>query len=171
MGLGVDGLEIRRLAQADAGDFQRLRLEGFALQAREFRFAPEDEAHLTEGEIGARLARDFVLGAFDGETLVGIAGLSRNTGRKTAHKALLFGMYLRRDYRGRGVGDALMSRLLEEARRSVEIVTLTVMSDNAPAVALYRRWGFESYGIEPRAVKADGLYFDEMLMSLSLDKG
>ena len=168
MGLGVGGLEIRRLAQADARDFQRLRLEGFALQAREFRFAPEDEAHLTASEIEARLARDFVLGVFDGETLVGIAGLSRGAGLKTAHKALLFGMYLRRDYRGRGFGDALMSPLIEEARRSVEIVTLSVMSDNAPALALYRRWGFESYGIEPRAVKADGLYFDEMLMSLSL---
>ena len=89
-------------------------------------------------------------------------------GGKTAHKALLFGMYLRRGYRGRGVGDALMSRLIEEARGSVEIVTLTVMSDNAPAVALYQRWGFESYGTEPRAVKEDGLYFDEMLMSLRL---
>ncbi|MFY9655533.1 MAG: GNAT family N-acetyltransferase [Methylocystis sp.] len=167
-GLGVGGLEIRRLAPADSGDFHRLRLEGFALQARAFRYAPEDEAHLTASEIEARLARDFVLGAFDGEALVGIAGLSRNTGRKTAHKALLFGMYLRPDYRGRGVADALMSRLIEEARGSVEILILTVMSDNAPAVALYRRWGFESYGIEPRAVKEDGLYFDEMLMSLGL---
>ena len=169
MKLSVGGLEIRRLASADARDFHRLRLEGFALQARAFRYAPEDEAQLMESEIEARLARDFVLGAFDGEALVGIAGLSREKGVKTAHKALLFGMYLRRDYRGRGVGDALMSRLIEKARASVEIVTLTVMSDNAPAVALYRRWGFESYGIEPRAVKQDGLYFDEMLMSLRLD--
>ncbi len=168
MGLGVGGLEIRRLAPAEARDFHRLRLEGFARQSRQFRYAPQDEAHLTAREIEARLARDFVLGVFDGEALVGVAGLSRGTGLKTAHKALLFGMYLRRDYRGRGVADALMSLLIEEAQRTVEIVTLTVMSDNAPAVALYRRWGFESYGLEPRAVKEDGLYFDEMLMSLRL---
>ncbi|ARN83419.1 hypothetical protein B1812_05620 [Methylocystis bryophila] len=162
---------MRRLAPADARDFHRLRLEGFALQTREFRYAPADEERLTPKEIEARLLRDFVVGAFCEDELVGIGGLSRGVGCKIAHKALLFGMYLRREYRGSGIADALMSALLDEARRTVEIVTLTVMSGNAPAVGFYRRWGFESYGIEPRAVKEDGLYFDEMLMSLSLAGG
>jgi ribosomal protein S18 acetylase RimI-like enzyme len=162
------GIGIRRLAAADASAFHRLRLEGFALHRREFRYAPEDEEGLTPSEIEARLVRDFVLGVFCEDELVGIAGLSRSAGYKTAHKALLFGMYLRSEYRGSGLADALMSALLEEAKGTVEIVTLSVMSGNAPAVALYRRWGFESYGIEPRAVKEDGAYLDEMLMSLRL---
>lgn len=159
---------VRRLGAADAATFQSLRLEGFALQPREFRYAPEDEAHVTLADAEARLQRDFVVGAFCNQTLVGIAGLSRCSGVKQRHKALLWGMYVRAEFRGAGVADRLMAEIMKEARRDVEIVTLTAMSDNARAIAFYRRWGFEAYGREPAAVKLDGEYLDETLMSLRL---
>ena len=60
----------------------------------------------------------------------------------------------------------LMSAILDHARGRVEIVTLTAMSDNPRALAFYRRWGFVAYGVEPAAVKYEGAYFDETLMSL-----
>ena len=162
-------LAIRRLGRGDAADFQMLRLEGFRLHEREFRFAPEDEAHLTTEAVEARLARDFVVGAFDGETLVGVAGLAGVAGTKTKHKALLWGMYLRERYRGEGGADALMAALLEHGRGTYEIVTLTVMRDNGRALRFYERWGFTIYGVEPASVKtAEGLYLDEALMALRL---
>ena len=161
-------MKLRRLETADAPAFQRLRIEGFALQPREFRYAPEDEADMPLAEVAARLARDFVVGVFDGDTLVGIAGLTRHGGVKISHKALLWGMYLRAEFRGRGGADMLMSAILDHARGRVEIVTLTAMSDNPRALAFYRRWGFAAYGVEPAAVKYEGGYFDETLMSLRL---
>jgi ribosomal protein S18 acetylase RimI-like enzyme len=45
-------------------------------------------------------------------------------------------------HRGRGVGTALLGRLLEAARDLYESVSLSVSSDN-PAVRLYERAGFE----------------------------
>jgi RimJ/RimL family protein N-acetyltransferase len=161
-------VRLRRLEAADAPAFQCLRVEGFALQPREFRYAPEDEAETPLAEVAARLARDFVVGVFDGDTLVGIAGLARFGGVKISHKALLWGMYLRAEFRGRGGADMLMSAILDHARGRVEIVTLTAMSDNPRALAFYRRWGFVAYGVEPGAVKYDGGYFDETLMGLRL---
>ena len=161
-------MKLRRLEAADAPAFQRLRIEGFALQPREFRYAPEDEADMPLGEVAARLERDFVVGVFDGDTLVGIAGLTRHGGVKISHKALLWGMYLRGEYRGQGGADMLMSAILDHARGRVEIVTLTAMSDNPRALAFYRRWGFVAYGVEPAAVKYEEGYFDETLMSLRL---
>ena len=109
-------MKLRRLEAADAPAFQRLRIEGFALQPREFRYAPEDEANMPLAEVAARLARDFVVGVFDDDTLVGIAGLTRLRGAKTSHKALLWGMYLRAEFRGRGGADMLMSAILDFAR-------------------------------------------------------
>lgn len=163
-------LTICRLTPADAAEFHALRQEGFRLHAREFRFAPEDEAHLATQEVAARLAHDFVVGAFDGETLVGVAGLAGFAGAKTRHKALLWGMYLRERHRGEGGADALMVALMEHARGAYEIVTLTVMRDNVRALRFYERWGFMIYGVEPAFVKtADGLYLDEALMALRLD--
>ncbi|MGA9826447.1 MAG: GNAT family N-acetyltransferase [Methylocystis sp.] len=161
-------MELRRLEAPDAPAFQRLRIEGFALQPREFRYAPQDEADMPLTEVAARLARDFVAGVFQGDMLVGIAGLTRLGGVKINHKALLWGMYLRAEFRGQGGADMLMSAILDHARGRVEIVTLTAMSDNPRALAFYRRWRFVPYGVEPAAVKYEGGYFDETLMSLRL---
>lgn len=45
-------------------------------------------------------------------------------------------------HRGRGVGSALLARLLEAARAEYDSVSLSVSSDN-PAARLYERMGFE----------------------------
>jgi len=46
------------------------------------------------------------------------------------------------DYRGNGVGTQLMTRLLEEAGNKYEAISLSVSEEN-PAMRLYRRLGFE----------------------------
>ena len=62
-----------------------------------------------------------------------------------------------------------MKRLIDEARGSVEIVTLTVVSTNLRALRFYERWGFRAYGVEERSAKnGDGDYLDETLMALSI---
>ena len=158
-------LLVKRLNSPDAGEFQRLRLEGLRHQEREFRFTPEDQARLGRADVEACLAQNFVAGAFGDGELVGIAGLSCVAGEKVGHKALLWGMYLRASVRGFGAADALMAALMDHARTSAESVTLTVVSGNPPAIRLYERWGVWMYGVEPAAVKlAGGSYLDETLM-------
>lgn len=52
-----------------------------------------------------------------------------------------------KDYRGRGFASALMAALLDElAECGIAKVFLEVEYDNAPAIALYERAGFERYG-------------------------
>ena len=156
---------VRRLTPGDAEEFQTLRLEGFRLQEREFRYAPEDEAELTLADVGARLDRDFVVGVHEDGQMIGIAGLTCLDGVKTRHKALLWGMYVKAQFRGTGAADILMSALIDYARKQVEMVTLTVVHENRRAVQFYERWGFATYAIEPRSVKLlDGTYLDEALM-------
>ena len=69
-------LDMRRLMAADAEALRALRVEAFTAHPREFRSTPEDEAARPLAELAANLARDQVLGLFDGETLVGVAGLA-----------------------------------------------------------------------------------------------
>ncbi|MGJ0503328.1 MAG: N-acetyltransferase family protein [Methylocystis sp.] len=161
----------RRLDASDAEVFQALRLEGFRLEPRAFRFAPEDEAHVTRDAVAARLERDVVIGAFsaDDSQLIGVGGLAWSEGVKTRHKALLYGMYVQAARRGSGAADEIMTRLIEAARGRVEIVTLTVVSSNLRALRFYERWGFRAYGVEERSVKnGDGDYLDETLMAFRL---
>lgn len=54
-------------------------------------------------------------------------------------------------YRRRGVGRALVARLLAEAKqRGLAFVTLEVRGSNAAAIALYQQMGFVAVGKRPR---------------------
>ena len=82
-------------------------------------------------------------------------------GQKEAHKSLLVGMYVRPSARKSGVGRRLVETIVEFARQRVELIQLSVVSDNEQARRLYGRLGFLEYGIEKKALKQDGRYYDE----------
>lgn len=175
------GFTLRRLTPADAAAFHALRQEGFARRPLQFRVAPEDEAAFTPEQVGARLAREYVVGGFvpggpSGGRLAGIGGLGRFAGAKLRHKALLWGMYVGDAARGLGLGDAIVGALLAYAcDEDVEVVQLTVVADNPRARRLYERWGFRAYGLEAAAVKVahaggrpGAVYVDEVLMAVRI---
>ncbi|HEV2444373.1 MAG TPA: GNAT family N-acetyltransferase, partial [Candidatus Sulfopaludibacter sp.] len=112
------------------------------------------------------------LGAFDGGSLVGMATFTRETGEKERHKGRIYGVYVSRPYRGRGVARALLARLLELARRdpSLEHVLLAVVTSQEAARRLYRSLGFVAYGTEPGALKVGSRYVDEDYMILRIDR-
>jgi RimJ/RimL family protein N-acetyltransferase len=83
-----------------------------------------------------------------------------------AHCGVL-GMGLLPAFRGRGLGAALMSATLTEARRRRLVrIELTVHADNSRAVALYERIGFKTEGVLRDAVRLDGRYKDLILMAI-----
>ena len=58
---------------------------------------------------------------------------------------------VRPDYRGQGLGELLFVALIDEAiRRNVAWLTLEVRVSNAPAQALYQKYGFTVQGRRPR---------------------
>ena len=80
--------------------------------------------------------------AYDGEKLAGYAVLFClfETGE-------LQNIAVREEYRGRGLGEKLLGRCLDEARRKgAEKVLLEVRKSNAPAIALYQKAGFSAAG-------------------------
>jgi L-amino acid N-acyltransferase YncA len=109
-----------------------------------------------------------MLGAFVGSRIVGMAGLVVGKGPKELHKGLLVGMYVRPQARAKGVGCQLAEGLIDVARQRVELLHLTVDRENEPTRRLYARLGFVEYGIEKKALKQDGRYYDEVLMAKDL---
>lgn len=167
---------IRILTADDAAAFQALRLRGLRESPAAFGSTYESEVDIPLPDVAERLARgagreDVMFGAFDDDgALVGLAGLARQKGPKSRHRAGVWGMYVAPEARGRGVGRALMDALIAHARTldGVERLTLGVEADNAPARALYHSLSFVTYGIEPQAYKLDGQYWDSELMSMDL---
>src|SRR5690348_918042 len=118
-----------------------------------------------------RILASSVFGAFvDGE-LLGVAGYRRQDGAKESHKAILWGMYVRPRGRNRGLGEALIEAIVLHASGHVEQLKLVVTGGNEAAHRLYNRLGFAEYGREPRALKHDGRYFDDVLMVRFLANG
>ena len=167
---------IRTLDAADAAIFQRLRLQALAEEPTAFASSHAEEVERSLDEVGERLAvRDdrFVLGAFDGEELVGMMGILRDAKIKRAHKAFLWGMYVRGPERDRGIGRALLLEALDRARGMPGLmqIYLGVITTNEAALKLYEDVGFVTYGREPAYMVVDGVAHDQFLMACPLGAG
>ena len=78
------------------------------------------------------------------------------------------GILVHQDFRGRGIGTALLQEALRRCRGRLELVRLSVVANNEGAKKLYRSLGFEVCGRFPRAVKRGDQYFDLEWMMLAL---
>jgi putative acetyltransferase len=98
--------------------------------------------------------------------VVGELTLWTRGGPRTRHTGS-FGMAVRDDWQGRGVGSALMKAMLDLAESWLGLtrVELTVYTDNEPAIALYRKFGFEVEGTHRRYALRDGEYVDAHSMA------
>jgi putative acetyltransferase len=76
------------------------------------------------------------------------------------------GMYLHQDYHNVGLGTALLTFLLDLAKKQgVHRIGLHVIADNAIAIHLYEKFGFKIEGVMKEAYfGADGKYHDEIVM-------
>lgn len=70
-------------------------------------------------------------------------------------------------YRGKGLGKALIDKALKEAKRKgLTRIELTVRENNKPAISLYEKFGFFIEGIQRNAVCIEGKYENHVLMAL-----
>ena len=106
------------------------------------------------------------LGAVIDGKVVGDIMLGRPTGLRRAHVGS-FGMCVHDAYQGRGVGAALLGALLELTDRWLNIrrMELTVFADNARAISLYERFGFEREGLHRDYAFRDGAFVDALAMA------
>ncbi len=159
---------IRRLDPAEAAAYRQIRLEALRRNPEAFGSTFAAESERPPERFTERVTNCPVFGAFWNDALVGMAGFVRREGAKDAHKGMLWGMYVQPGSRKAGVGRRLAEAVIDFAHQQVEILQLTVVSENQPARRLYAKLGFIEYGIEHHALKQDGRYYDEVLMAKDL---
>ena len=109
---------------------------------------------------------DYILVACVGGEVVGNAGLHGFRHARRAH-AMNLGLTVREDHQGKGVGKALLTALLELADGWLNVtrLELTVFTDNARAIALYRKSGFVVEGTHKGYALRAGRYADVHFMA------
>ena len=165
--------EIRPLGAPDVPAFRQIRLEAISDSPSAVWPTYEEEASRTPKEIEARILRtdtQVVFGAFIDSALVGIAGLRREPLGQVRHKAVLWGVFVSQNWRRVGLARKLFTRVESFAREEgVLQIHLCVNAENVRAGNLYRSLGFESFGVEPRAMRVGDRFFDEEHMVLRLN--
>ena len=80
------------------------------------------------------------------------------------------GMMVARDWRGRGVGSALVAAAIEWGRENgLHKLTLSVFPHNEAAISLYRKFGFAEEGRREKQIRrANGEVWDLIEMGLQL---
>jgi len=171
--------ELTLIGAAEVSVFRDLRLRGLREHPEAFGEAAETFERRTLRELIDRIESQtalggFILGAFSatGE-MVGTIGLAVNENPKFRHRGTLWGMYIAPEAREKGLGVTLVRGLLDRAQ-SLGFLTqihLAVVTSNTPAIRLYTKVGFTTYGVDPKAICVGGEFFDEYLMVSSLRLG
>lgn len=136
-----------------------------------------EEEVVTPSERQAQIIREalecddrMLLAVWINDRPIGSIGVNRVSPHiKMQHRAQL-GISIERAYWNMGLGTILIKEALEAAREmGCEQVELGVYSDNERARALYRKLGFEEWGVVRNAYRLKGgAYCDEIMMGRSL---
>ncbi len=163
---------IRPLIPADAEVFIKLRHEALEKEPLMFAASVEDDSALSLSFVQQALKdtnKSITFGAFFSE-LIGIVGIYRESSLKTLHRARLWGFYVSPVYRDMGVGEKLLSSAINHTRKldGVSQIHLSVNKQAASAIHLYEKWGFQTWGIEPKALFYQGEFMSARHMLLEI---
>ncbi|MCK4729981.1 MAG: GNAT family N-acetyltransferase [Candidatus Aenigmarchaeota archaeon] len=96
-----------------------------------------------------------------------VGGLANINKKRNAESHIgNFGISLRKDLRGKGIGKRLTELVIKEAVKNlkIEIVELEVFAENKVALNLYKKSGFKKVGVIKKGLKKDGKYSDHVFM-------
>jgi len=161
------GLRTRAATPADVSAIAAIYNEGIADRIATFETEP-------------RSATD-IAGWFTGEHLVAIAetgepgpvafAASFPYSSRPCYRGIgEFSVYVRREYRGRGAGRAVLAALIEAATAAgLHKLTSRVFPENMASRALLKGLGFVEIGVHRRHGKLDGVWRDCVIVERLLD--
>lgn len=157
-------MEIREATRDDGAAIARIYNQGI-----EDRATLETQQRTPEERIAwlaARGARHPVLVAVESDgTVVGWGSLNSFNARSAYDHVADFSVYVAREQRGRGIGDALLSALEARARAlDYHKMVLAAFPVNPASMRLYQRHDFRTVGVYHEQGMLDGQWVDVILM-------
>jgi L-amino acid N-acyltransferase YncA/DNA-binding transcriptional ArsR family regulator len=160
-----DGMEVRDATAAHTAAIAQIYNQGIEDRVATLETQLRTPEERTEW-LATHDARHPVLVAVDGAgTVVGWGSLNVFNPRPAYGHVVDFSVYVAREKRGQGVGDALLGALEARARAlGYHKLVLAAFPTNAPGMRLYERHGFTTVGIYHEQGMLDGRWIDVIVM-------
>ena len=160
----MSAYHVRRASEADAAAICRIYNQGI-----EDRVATLETELRTPDErtqwMAARGPRHPVVVAEHSGVVVGWGSLNPYNPRDCYRHVADFSIYVERGYRGKGVGKAMLTHLVELARGlGFHKMVLSAFPTNTSGMALYETMGFRTVGIYKEQGMLDGRWVDTIVM-------
>lgn len=162
--LRVDGSEmqfvVEQMREEDWPVVQMIYRQGIASGHATFETEPPDweewdKSHLSHCRLAAR----------SGGRLIGWAALSPISTRCVHSGVAAVSLYVKASQRGKGIGKALLSALIEESeRKGIWTLDAGIFPENAASIALHKAFGFREVGYKERVGQMNGVWRDVILM-------
>ena len=168
MAAAASPITLRRATGDDAAAFARIMGDPAVYPGlMQLPYPSEERLRAFLSELQQPGKADVLLLAERGGEVVGSAGLHPANPSLRRRHAMFLGISVVKEAQGQGVGTALMQALCDYADRWAHVLRLelTVFADNAVAIALYRKFGFELEGTHRAYALRDGVYADALAMA------
>jgi len=135
-------------------------------------FGADGFSHMSEEQecayIASMTGRSAMLLGFIGGEMAAIASLEGKNRERAAHRGNLV-ITVRQKFWHRGIGTQMMNKLVEHAKaQGITVIETHVRSDNASALSLYEKLGFERIGTYRRFFRIGETDYDAELLNLYL---
>lgn len=161
--------ECRVMQPADVRAYRDLRRLGIQLFPKNFLLTLEAHDERSDASEAETLGQGNIHGVFDGDRLIGIAGLRQSVMPTTTHRAEIGPYLVHPDYHGTSAANDLMAALRDVAHaKGIWQLELYVHEDNIRGQAFYARHGFVQVGTLPNVVVVDGAPQTDLFMVCDL---
>jgi ribosomal protein S18 acetylase RimI-like enzyme len=165
-----ESISVVVLGPRDWRDLRAIRLEALRSEPAAYSSSFEETLARSDEHWQQRLASDHSvhLLARAQSRPIGMVGGYLGSDEGDESVAVVFGMYVAREYRGRGIGRLLLSSLIDRLSAFPQICTirLGVTETQDPARALYESMGFQVIGKTEEGIVVDDRQVDELIMEL-----
>ncbi len=165
-------LEIVKLQVNEWEEYKEIRVRALKEEPRAFSSRHEEAIKYPDEKWQQRL-RD----VFDGKSvmlfaklngqIVGMMGAYQDEEEqdKENKAASIFGVFVAKEARGKGIATKLLTQLIDEAKTlwNLQKIHLTVTKEQEAAIRLYEKFGFQAIG-EKEELEGDGKTHTELIM-------
>jgi L-amino acid N-acyltransferase YncA len=153
-------VEIRDLRPGDWPEVAAIYEDGIRTRNATF----ETAVPTWEEWAAGHLARHRLVGV-EADALVGWAALAPVSARPCYAGVVEDSVYVAQGWQGRGVGRALLERLIQQAEADgIWTIQTSILPENRASIGLHVRCGFRVVGIRERIAQLDGAWRDTLLL-------